>query len=374
MVFIADVIDWMNGTMFDTIIGQERPKKLLSAMISNDRLPHAMLFAGPFGVGKTEMAFALAQRLLCSDGILSECFSCNACRRVSKLEHPDLHVLFPFRGAAGKTGDTARIEEYTSHIQTLAGEPYYPHVYPKSMQIVVDFVEEVKDRLLISSLEGGRKVCVILNVEHMNPTTSNMILKILEEPPQGVYFILTTEQVSDVLPTIVSRASVIRFRRLKVDEIAGYLTQTAGLAAGDAEKYAAMAEGSIKKAKLLAQDKRLRIREYAYDMYRTAAQSTEAHIPSLVLPFMQLRDQQEAEEIIDGFSRTTEAVFHAACSEPAHGQADDAGIVTLAGRTDLGRLSVLARELERGCDLLKGNNNISTVMTTLLYGIHDAYR
>lgn len=360
--------------MFDNIIGQERPKSVLSAMLSQDRLPHAMLFAGPCGVGKTEMAFALAQRLLCSDGITAECTSCNSCRRAAKLEHPDLHVLFPFRGAAGKSGDGTRMEEFTAHIQALAGEPYLPHVYPKSMKIVVDLVEEVRDRLLSSSLEGGRKVCVILNVEHMNRETSNMMLKILEEPPEGVYFILTTEQVSDVLPTIVSRASVIRFRRLKADEIAGYLTHTGGLVAGDADKYAAMAEGSIKSAKSLAQEKRLQIRDYAFDIYRTAAQSPEAHIPSLVLPFMQLRDQQDAEEIIDGFARTTAAVFHAACGIQGDSRTVDTGIANLADRTDMGRLSTLARELERGCSLLEGNNNISTVMTTLLYGIHDAYR
>ena len=80
--------------MFDDVVGQENAKKVLMSMLESDTIPHAFLFAGPYGVGKGEMAFDLARKLLCDEGLKSECTSCNSCNRASKLEHPDLHILF----------------------------------------------------------------------------------------------------------------------------------------------------------------------------------------------------------------------------------------------------------------------------------------
>lgn len=84
--------------MFEQIVGQEQAKKTLGAMLETGRIPHALLFAGPWGTGKGEMAFELARMLLCQNGSVSGCSTCAPCMRASRLEHPDLHILFPFRG------------------------------------------------------------------------------------------------------------------------------------------------------------------------------------------------------------------------------------------------------------------------------------
>ena len=82
---------------FNDVIGQDTIKQRIKQMIAEERVPHALLFAGPEGCGKLPMALALAQRLLCqhptADG--EPCGECVACRMAMKQAHPDLHFCFP---------------------------------------------------------------------------------------------------------------------------------------------------------------------------------------------------------------------------------------------------------------------------------------
>ena len=361
--------------MFDTIVGQETAKKTIGSMITTDRLPHALLFAGPNGTGKTETALDLARMLLCKNGLTSECGSCSTCTRTSKLEHPDLHVLFPFRAepASAEKRDSW-VEELVSLKNNLAGEHYAPVVYEKNRQIVVGLAREVHERLQESSFEGGRRVCVILEAERMNAHTANSFLKILEEPPDGVHFIMTTERLSSVLPTITSRASVVRFRRLKEEEIAGYLENTCNVESGLYSSCASMAEGSLKTAKAFAFEKKADIRYRAFDVYCSAAMGNQDDVIGLSFPFMQSRDLVEAEELIGGFAQLTRSVLEAKCGKEMSGDTISEKAAHLAGSTDIMSLRDLAVKLEDGLEMLGRNVNVSTVITSILYGIHDAYR
>lgn len=239
--------------MFEGIIGQEHVKKTLGSMMESGRIPHAFLFAGPNGTGKGELAFELARLLLCENGTASGCTSCRACQRASRLEHPDLHVLFPYRMQPSKSDEYASwMDGFQEHRRLLASEPYAPVVYDKARQIVVGLVNEVYERLMESSFEGGRRVCIIIAADRLNTKTGNALLKILEEPPEGVHFILTTEQLSQVLPTITSRTSIVRFRRLRVDEIAEHLEHSGLSDTGKCRSVAAASDGSMKTARALA--------------------------------------------------------------------------------------------------------------------------
>ena len=102
--------------------------------------------------------------------------------------------------------------------------------------------------LKVRSKAGG-KCCVILAADRLNRTTANKLLKILEEPPEDVHFILTTDRLSAMLPTIVSRASIVRFRRLTKDEIVTYLSNTGAADRTATLSPAVLDEGSVKTAK-----------------------------------------------------------------------------------------------------------------------------
>jgi len=344
-------------------------------MVSTGRLPHALLFAGPYGVGKSETALELARILLCREGVDSGCRTCSSCTRSIKIEHPDLHLLFPFPALPKKTSDQSKwTDELIGHRKMLAAEHYQPVIYEKGRQIVKVLVSEVHEKLLESSFEGGRKVCVILNAERLNATTANSLLKILEEPPAGVHLILTTERISSVLPTITSRASVIRFRRLKEHEITAGLESMYGPGLEKSASYASLAEGSMKTARAFLTDDKEDIRSRANDMFLSVA--LKGHEEVLRLSFLHLRttNTPELEELIGGFSVFTRSVLREKCGIMHRDSDYSEHIQRLAALTDVRALRDLSRRFEDGLEMLGRFVNASTVMTSLFYGIHDTFR
>ncbi|HUT63046.1 MAG TPA: hypothetical protein VMZ04_03715 [Anaerolineae bacterium] len=361
--------------MFESIVGQVNAKKTLEAMMTSGNIPHALLFGGPYGVGKGEMAFDLARKLLCENGFESECTTCNACYRASKLEHPDLHVLYPFRRRPESSEKQALwADELFEHRKRLSRESYPPIIYEKSRQIVKELVTEVRERLLESSFEGGRKVCIILNADKLNDTTSNLLLKILEEPPPGVHFILTTERVSSVLPTITSRSSVIRFWRLLEDEIKSFLETFRELEPEKIVPYSKAAGGSIKTAKALAFDNKAEVLSKSFDLYRAVAVGEPEDAVSNALSFARSRELTEAEELINGFAMCTISVLEKKLGIVDERNEHSDTIDILGSYTDIPSLNRLSVKLEEGLEMLGRNVNIVTVMTSIFYGINDTYR
>ena len=361
--------------MFENIIGQESVKKTIGSMIETGCIPHALLFVGPYGVGKGETALDLARMLLCENGPDSGCSTCSSCSRSAKIEHPDLHVLFPFRARPKKAENYAAwADELVNHRKILGEESYAPIVYEKGRQIVVDLAGEVHERLQESSFEGGNKVCVILYADRLNPQTANSMLKILEEPPAGVHFILTSERLSSVLPTITSRASVVRFRRFTETEIVSCLENVFGIEPDKSVSYATLAEGSLKTAKAFVFDNKAAVRSKAFDLYKTVALGNSDEVVTQILPFSRSRDVTEAEELIGGFALSTRSVFEKKCGMDCHDGNYSESITMLSGLTDIGALKDLSFRLEEGLEMLGRNVNISTVMTSIFYEINDTYK
>jgi len=361
--------------MFERVVGQEQAKNTIGAMALSGNIPHALLFAGPYGVGKGETAFELARMLLCENGPGSGCTTCGSCRRASKLGHPDLHLLFPFRARPRSAEDQVSwLEEMSLHRTMLSTGVYVPISYEKNRQIVVELVDEIRERLMESSFEGGRRVCVVLNAERLNPATSNKLLKILEEPPSGVHFILTTELLSSVRPTITSRCSVIRFRRLRDEEIRWYLAADRELDPDRIVSYTRTARGSIKAAKALAYEDMAGMIERSVSMFETIATCDKDDAVAYALDFQRSRDPGEVEELIRGFTHCTKSIL-----EHKLGITDGADffpgtIRSLSVRGDIAGLGRLSAGLEEALEMLGRNVNAGTVMSLLCYGINDTFR
>jgi DNA polymerase-3 subunit delta' len=360
--------------LFESVVGQEQAKKTLRATIESGRIPHTLLFAGPNGVGKGETALELARMLLCTEGVASECDSCGSCHRAAKIEHPDLHVLFPFRAPPDGSSEYQKwMETLQEHRELIAREKYPPVVYEKSRSIVIDIVNDVYVRLMESSFEGGRRVCVIFHADKLNVKTANTLLKILEEPPDGVHFILTTENLSSVLPTITSRSSIIRFRRLTAREVDEYL---AGMGVGDSRQRqaaAAVSDGSLKTAKAVALSDSSERYARSIDMFVKAAMGTYGDVISASSSFQWSRDYLEAEEIVHGFVRLTRRILEAKLGMNAGDNNMNAPVEQLAEKTSVSALNRLSAGLEKALDMLGRNVNIALVMSTIQYEIHDAF-
>jgi DNA polymerase-3 subunit delta' len=151
-------------------------------MAARGAVPHALLFVGPDGVGKTAAAIRTAQALNCGGAGHPEArfrapgCSCRACRKIRAGVHPDVHRIAP-------DGPLIRIDRVRDLIGQLAMRPN----------------------------EARVRIVVIERVGAMNPEAGNALLKLLEEPPDRTILILTARQPSELLPTLVSRCRTLRF-------------------------------------------------------------------------------------------------------------------------------------------------------------------
>jgi DNA polymerase III subunit delta' len=162
---------------------------------------HAYLINGPAQVGKSTLARAMASALVCTTearpGDVSgaeggpPCGVCRACRLVSRDTHPDVRLVEPESGKRGVTIEQVRQLEHAAGLR-----PY----------------------------EGSHKVIIVTSVESMTEPAANALLKTLEEPPADTLLILTASEVSQVLPTIVSRCREVPLRPVPATEIEQALT------------------------------------------------------------------------------------------------------------------------------------------------------
>lgn len=176
-----------------------------ASILSNTaELHHALLLAGPPGIGKAAFAEALAARLLCeqpASATAPACGNCEACHWFAGGNHPDYRKIAPAADdAADEEGDAPAPKSATGK---RAKAP--------STQIKVDQIRELEDFVFMGSHRHGRRVVVIEPAEAMNAAAANSILKILEEPPTGVYFILVSSNSRRLLPTLRSRCRQLRF-------------------------------------------------------------------------------------------------------------------------------------------------------------------
>lgn len=239
---------------FNEVIGQTAVKQQLKQMLAEDRMPHALLFAGPEGSGKLPMALALAKRLLCQQPT-SENEPCNACQNclmAEQLAHPDLHFIFPTIKTKGQNSAAISNQYLTEWRQQINETPYFSRqtwlnrlkVEKQQSLINVADAANIITKLASVSSQGGYRVVVIWLAEQMNLQCANKMLKILEEPPQKTVFILTSDHPERLLPTILSRTQRIDFAPLTVEELQGAVETYNGLEGRDALMVARAAAGS----------------------------------------------------------------------------------------------------------------------------------
>lgn len=176
------------------------------------QLPHALLFAGQPGVGKRELADALAARLLCEAPLKAHqpaCGNCPSCLMFANGNHPDFRLLQP-DAAAESEEETPVAEEGKKKA---------------SKQIRIQQIREVEDFFHVGGHRGGARVCIIDPAEAMNAITANALLKILEEPSASFYFIMISHRWRRLLPTLLSRSRRVMFGRPAEEQAKRWLAE-----------------------------------------------------------------------------------------------------------------------------------------------------
>lgn len=215
---------------FESIIGQQRPKRILSAFLRKREIPHALLFSGIEGAGKLTTARVFAMACNCNlqmpgtllpeedhtanrAAVKPPCGRCQSCKKVQSGHHPDVILVQP-------SGSMIKIAQIRSLLHTIAMKPY----------------------------EAKHRIVIISDAQAMNPEAGNALLKVLEEPPDRTVLILISPEVTDLLPTIVSRCQHIRFDPISRENLKRFLVEQHGVESEKAEVLSMMASGSFSQA------------------------------------------------------------------------------------------------------------------------------
>ncbi len=233
-------------TLFSTLYGQKQAKKILTAAVVSDRLAHAYIFAGPDGSGRLTAALDLAKARICPEIETGFCGDCKHCRRIDSFNHPDVRITIP-------TTKTVK-EEVASLFENRRVDGITPLRVPGNPIISIGMMREMGHRLSRKSFEGFGCVEIIYDAHKLRREAANAILKTLEEPPEGVLIILVTSRISGMLPTVKSRAHLVRFGRLLTPEIEKILGERTTLLQKEISDIAMYSDGCPGKALLLANE------------------------------------------------------------------------------------------------------------------------
>ncbi len=196
------------------------------------RLHHGWLVTGPRGVGKATLAWRLARFLLATPDDDGGMF---APPPPETLDIPDDHPVAR-RLAALSEPRLYLLRRGLNNAETMPAQ-----------EILVGEVRKLKDYFALSAADGGRRVAIVDSADEMNVQAANALLKLLEEPPAGVVFLLISHQPSRLLPTIRSRCRELRLVPLAAAEMAQALEQ-AGTLVEDPQAMAELAGGSVGEA------------------------------------------------------------------------------------------------------------------------------
>jgi DNA polymerase III subunit gamma/tau len=206
-------------SFFKEIAGHRARVGELERDLSQGNIAHAYLFAGPENIGKYTVAKLFANVLQCPNGF---CKECAVCSEIEKGYHGDTIEL-------ADNGESIKIKE----------------------------IREIIDKVNLSK-QAKYKVVLIKNIERAGLDASNALLKVLEDPPDNVIFLLTASRIKEILPTIISRVRLMKFGKLKREELVEFLRKIDPLQEETIVNEAVdMAEGKTGKALVFLRDSEL---------------------------------------------------------------------------------------------------------------------
>ncbi len=220
--------------MFDRLTGNKRAKDLLTRMLQAGRVPGALIFAGIDGVGKKLFAIEVAKALNCLQPKDAEaCDHCAACVRIERF----------------KLSSSSKSEDNKSIV--WSEHPDVGLLRADNRNFKVDQIRELEAEAHFRPYEGKRRTFLLDEADKLNESSSNALLKTLEEMPATSHLFLITSRHDALLPTIRSRCQTIRFAPLSADEIEKYLLQNKKRSPQDARAVAALAGGSLASAEVM---------------------------------------------------------------------------------------------------------------------------
>jgi len=190
----------------------------------NNRLPHALLFHGPAGIGKEAHAIELAALLNCTNiQDKRACGNCSSCKKIISFQHECVKLILPLpRGKIASSNDSymkafkneKALQEYLDMLKEKGSNPYAHLNVPGSNTILINSIREMKKNISMSMEKKQWKIILIFQAEKLcvpSPAAAHALLKILEEPPDQTIMILVSSKSDLIIDTIHSRCQKIYF-------------------------------------------------------------------------------------------------------------------------------------------------------------------
>ena len=318
-------------------IGNEKVIDRLSKLLESGRFPHALIIEGEEGIGKKTLAKDIACALVCR-GNDKPCGECSQCKKAIGAIHPDISEYIP------------------------AGTANSFHV---------DTVRNIINDAYIQPNEADYKIYILANAHCMNQNAQNALLKILEEPPKYVVFILTTNSKSALLSTVLSRSVCVSLEGVDIERAANYITSRCeNVDYNTAKKTVETFNGNIGKAIDSLQDsKTSELVDVCNKICKALTTSNEYEMMTLCSVFQ--KDRQGvvfACDLLKSIFR--DALFAGESSEHISGQEESAALL----KSSLSRQSLI--KLINTCDELKltalSNANNALLITKFCYSLNRA--
>ncbi len=210
---------------FSDVIGQKSIIKTLISSIRNKRISHAQLFLGENGYGTYALALAYAQYINCENQFDDDsCGRCDNCKKMIKLEHPDVHFTFPI--VTSEKNKISKIYakqwmKYCLENKYFNLQDWYSYIKKdgKTGGIYVNEASEINRKIHLKPSTGKFKVVIIWHADMMNLEIANKLLKNLEEPPKNTIFILITNREERLLTTIKSRTQLVKIPAISNEDL-----------------------------------------------------------------------------------------------------------------------------------------------------------
>ncbi len=231
---------------FDAFLGNSKAVTAVREMLAADRVPGGLLFAGPDGVGKKTLALMLAKALTCEKRPAAGDDFCGECARCRKADE--------FLASARE--DLARRRDLKDAQRRLEGLIYFDIqlIEPVTRYILTDQIRLLRQVAYTRPFEFPQRVFVIDDAQALHWQAVDLLLKVLEEPPDTTTIVLICPNAYQLRPTIRSRCRLISFARVEDSVIGDVLAQGRKLAPGQRELGVRVAAGSIARARQFDHD------------------------------------------------------------------------------------------------------------------------
>lgn len=369
------------------LVGHEELRAVLAGARTRGALPAALLFHGPRGVGKQRLALWLSQLLVCKEpGASSPCGQCGPCRMALGLEHPDVHWYFPLERPKRTTPERLADALEEARLQALA-ELRADSLRPASEELKGLYLGTVRNLRAVAhkrpNMAEGPIFIIgdadLLVPQEASPEAANALLKLLEEPPGGARFVLTSSEPGLLLPTIRSRTVPLHVGPLPTATVESFLREHAGVDAEDAARAAPLGQGSIGRALgFLSRDgdaplAQLRTKALAIVEAATARDPSVGHVVALGYPTNLARTLIELFAFVEELLRdlgavavgAEDGVFHRDLVDELRRLAERAGVAAVD-------VPVAFSKVERARELARGNVNPQLVVTGLIHDLRAA--